>query len=154
MNELRTTEEGYVIFTKSYIDAEDFKYNTERKKAVIKKTNFPYCMPIVVYVKNENIPDLKKSVYIVNIGLTIDELLVILRKNMVQDIPDLKLKLSNEGEDDDCLIGDINMLELHEEFRNKGDGFLYLILDEYNEKEKTIEELDSKYTDEYTESIL
>jgi hypothetical protein len=152
MDQIKITEEGYVIFTKSYIDAEDFKYNTERKKAVIKKTNFPYCMPIVVYVKNENIPDLKKSVYIVNIGLTIDELLVTLRKNMVQDIPDLKLKLSNEGEDDDCLVGDINMLELHEEFRNKGDGFLYLILDEY--KEKTIKELDFKYTDEYTESIL
>ena len=131
MDAIKVTEDDYVIFTKSYVDAEDFKYNIDRKKEIVKKTKFPFEIPIVIYTKNENIPDINKSVHIVDISMTVGELIKYLRKNMKADRPELEFKIYSEGETDGWFVDDLNMLEMWEEFRNN-DGFLYLILDQCN----------------------
>jgi len=96
--------------TWSESDVDNFKFNLERKKEVLQKLRMPYYTCVVVYVKNKSIPDIKKTVYIVH----------------------LFSDPESEEEGNWCLDGDFLMQELIEDYKNPGDKFLYLILDENN----------------------
>jgi hypothetical protein len=119
--------------TWSESDVDDFKFNLERKKEVLQKLRMPYYTCVVVYVKNKNISDIKKRVYVVHLFSDIDSLVEKIKSYLTEDREDIKYGLRPESEEGNwCLDGDLLMQEVIEDYKNPGDKFLYLILDENN----------------------
>jgi hypothetical protein len=118
--------------TWSESDVDNFKYNPERKKEVLQKLRMPYYTPVIIYVKNKSIPDIKKTVYIVHLYSDIDSLIEKIKTYLTYDKDDIKygLKPENEDEGNWCLDGDLLLQEVNEDYKNTGDKFLYLIFDE------------------------
>jgi hypothetical protein len=112
-------------------DVDNFKYNKDRKIEFLQKLRMPYYKPVIVYVKNKSIPDLKKTLYVVHSYIDLDSFLEIVMNYLTEERQDIKYCFIPEMEEDiNCLVGDLLRDELYEEFRNPGDGLLYLILDE------------------------
>jgi len=132
-------EEDYIILTSSLIDVEDFKLNIKRKTETIKKAfKWPMFLPVVVYVVNPILPELKKTVYIVHMYSSVDYLLETVKNYfdppLEEDNPDVKYGFRTEvryaNEDVDLLFyGDYPIQEIWEDYKNCGDKFLYLIFD-------------------------
>lgn len=120
--------------TWSETDADDFKFNLERKKEVLQKLRMPYYTCVIVYVKNKSIPDIKKTVYVVHLFSDIDSLVDKIKTYLTEDREGIKYGLRPESEEEGiwCLDGDFLMQEVIEDYKNPGDKFLYLILDENN----------------------
>jgi hypothetical protein len=111
-------------------DVDNFKFNKDRKIEFLQKLRMPYYKPVIVYVRNKNIPDIKKTLYVVQSYSDLDSFLEIVTNYLTEDRKDIKYCFIPEMEDDCCLLGDLLIDELYEDFRNPGDGLLYLILDE------------------------
>jgi len=131
--------DDYIILTSSLIDAEDFKINVKRKTEAIKKAlKFPMFMPVIVYVVNPALPDLKKTVYIVNMYSSVDYLIETVKNYFdppLEEKEDMMYGFRPEyryaNEDDNLLFcGDYPIQELWEDYKNHGDKFLYLMFDE------------------------
>ena len=132
-------EEDYIILTSSLIDVEDFKLNIKRKTETIKKAlKWPMFLPVVVYVVNPILPELKKTVYIVHMYSSIDYLIETVKNYfdppLEEDNTDVKYGFRTEvryaNEDDKLLFyGDYPIQEIWEDYKNCGDKFLYLIFD-------------------------
>jgi hypothetical protein len=120
--------------TWSESDVDDFKFNLERKKEVLQKLRMPYYTCVIVYVKNKSIPDIKKTVYVVHLFSDIDSLVEKIKSYLTEDREGIKYGLRPESEEEGnwCLDGDFLMQEVIEDYKNPGDKFLYLILDEDN----------------------
>lgn len=122
--------EEFEIVTKSDTEAEKFKYNKEMKKEVFNKIiKNPFLFPVIVYVKNPDIPDLKKILYLVHRTIDIDGLLDIVKNYLEYEKEGIEYGLRSESEPDGFICGDLMLEEAHEYFSNR-DFFLYLILDE------------------------
>jgi hypothetical protein len=131
----------FEFVTKSEADADHFKFSSKRKLEVIEKCKLPYYMPIVIYVKNTNLPDLKKTVYIVHNYSTVDDILETVKhyldyENYSENIEKLdtlnfgfRTEVKWKGEEDLLFTGDYPIQEIWEDYKNCGDKFLYLILD-------------------------
>ncbi len=120
--------EDYIIITKSIADVEDFKYNLERKKEVFQKlVRNPLLIPVIVYVRNPDIHDIKKTVYLVPKFFDIDKLLETVKNYLDIEDDTIKYYLSAESEEGN-IIGDLLLEEAWEYFHNK-DRFMYLILE-------------------------
>ena len=120
--------EDYIIITKSLVDVEDFKYNLERKKEVFQKlVRNPLLIPVIVYVRNPNIHDIKKTVYLVPKFFDIDKLLETVKNYLDVEDDNIKYYLSAESEEGN-IEGDLLLEEAWEYFHNK-DMFMYLILE-------------------------
>ena len=132
-------EEDYIILTSSLIDVEDFKLNIKRKTETIKKAlKWPMFLPVVVYVVNPILPELKKTVYIVHMYSSIDYLIETVKNYfdppLDEDNPDVRYGFRTEvkyaNEDENLLFyGDYPIQEIWEDYKNCGDKFLYLIFD-------------------------
>lgn len=121
-------EEDYIIITKSIADVEDFKYNLERKKEVFKKlVRNPLMIAAIVYVRNPNIHDIKKTVYLVPRFFDIDKLLETVKNYLDIEDDTIKYYLSAENEEGH-IVGDLLLEEAWEYFHNN-DRFMYLILE-------------------------
>jgi hypothetical protein len=120
--------------TWSESDVDDFKFNLERKKEVLQKLRMPYYTCVIVYVKNKSISDIKKTAYIVHLFSDIDSLVEKIKSYLIKDSKDIKYGLRPESEEEGNwrLDGDLLMQEVIEDYKNSGDKFLYLILDENN----------------------
>ena len=118
--------------TWSESDVDDFKFNLERKKEVLQKLRMPDYTCVIVYIKNKSIPDIKKTVYVVRLFSDIDSLIEKIKCYLTEDRQDIKYGLRPESEEEGnwCLDGDFLMQELIEDYKNPGDKFLYLILDQ------------------------
>jgi len=131
--------DDYIILTSSLVDVEDFKFNVKRKTETINKAlKFPMFLPVIVYVVNPNLPDLKKTVYIVNMYSTVDFVLETVKNYFVPPLEEnnnieygFKTEYIYANEDGNSLIsGDYPIQEIWEDYKNHGDKFLYLIFDE------------------------
>lgn len=122
-------DDDYVVLTKSYADVEDFKYNLERKKQVVSKLRNALMLPVIVYVKNPDITDISKTIYIMMMYEYIDNLLEKIKCYMNNEDENTKYILKTEsGDEQTGILGDVILLEIYQEYKNR-DGFLYLILD-------------------------
>ena len=122
-------DDDYVVLTKSYIDVEDFKYNLERKRQIVSKLRNSLMLPVIVYVKNPDITDISKTIYIMMMYQYIDNLLEKIKCYMNNEDENTKYILKTEsGDEQTGILGDVILLEIYQEYKNR-DGFLYLILD-------------------------
>jgi len=129
--------------TKSEIFTDKFKFCLPMKKIIKNKviSNFMK-IPVVIYVKNLNIPDIKKTIFLIDRFLTVEQIIHHIKYNQNLYLQDCniieKLCLKTEQmifEDNDkdsvlynYIVDDILIEELYEYEVNK-DGFLYLVLD-------------------------
>ena len=122
-------DDDYVVLTKSYIDVEDFKYNLERKRQIVSKLRNSLMLPVIVYVKNPDITDISKTIYIMMMYQYIDNLLEKIKCYMNNEDENTKYILKTEsGDEQTGILGDVILMEIYQEYKNR-DGFLYLILD-------------------------
>lgn len=111
----------------SELDVEDFKFNLRRKRDIFKKLiKSPLLRPVIVYVKNKNIPDISKTIYLVFKHMTADELISEIKNNMNKQI-DGKFYLQTESLQE-FIDGDVLIDELYEDYRNS-DKFMYFIFE-------------------------
>jgi hypothetical protein len=135
--------------------AEIFKYSREEKFRVLKyietKLQHPYkrMMPVIVYVKNKEISDIKKVIYIVNWFTSLKLLAYhvmnnqyVIEKNGSNKCDKydckygFKTELSLISEDENFfLMDDLLLQEVWEDYKNN-DKFLYLIFDVIDEENK------------------
>ena len=129
--------------TKSEIFTDKFKFCLPMKKIIKNKviSNFMK-IPVVIYVKNLNIPDIKKTIFLIDRFLTVEQIIHHIKYNQNLYLQDCniieKLCLKTEQmifEDNykdsvlyNYIVDDILIEELYEYEVNK-DGFLYLVLD-------------------------
>jgi hypothetical protein len=133
--------------TKSEIFTDKFKFCLPMKKIIKNKVISNLIkIPVVIYVKNLNIPDIKKTIFLIDRFLTVEQIIHHIKYNeklYLQDysiIEKLCLKTEqimfqeyyykdkNIDENDNYIVNDILIEELYEYEVNK-DGFLYLVLD-------------------------
>lgn len=118
-------------FTKSYQKAEKFKYDIDAKKKLFEKViKYQLKIPVVVYTKNKNIPDLTQTIFLISKWIEVDKMLEMLREKLSEPI-NQPLCIMTEYDEDGCIVEDILIEELYEYERNK-DGILYLVLDVKN----------------------
>ena len=123
--------------TKSEIFTDKFKFCLPMKKIIKNKviSNFMK-IPVVIYVKNLNIPDIKKTIFLIDRFLTVEQIIHHIKYNQNLYLQDCniieKLCLKTEQmifeDNDNYIVDDILIEELYEYEVNK-DGFLYLVLD-------------------------
>ena len=123
--------------TKSEIFTAKFKFFLPMKKIIKNKviSNFMK-IPVVIYVKNLNIPDIKKTIFLIDRFLTVEQIIHHIKYNQNLYLQDCniieKLCLKTEQmifeDNDNYIVDDILIEELYEYEVNK-DGFLYLVLD-------------------------
>jgi hypothetical protein len=101
----------------------------------------PIKIPVIIYVHNLNIPDIKKSIFLIDKYINVEQILHHIKYKPLLyldnypnfDVNSLCLKTENCLYDDldynGYIIEDILIEELYEYEVNK-DGFLYLILDD------------------------
>lgn len=119
-------------FTKSYEKAEKFKYDIDAKKKLFEKIiKYQLKIPVVVYTKNKNIPDLTQVVFLISKWIDVDKMVEMLREKLSHSIDNPLRLMTETSEDDNCIVGDILIEELYEYEKNR-DGILYLILDVKN----------------------
>ena len=129
--------------TKSEIFTDKFKFCLPMKKIIKNKVISNLIkIPVVIYVKNLNIPDIKKTIFLIDRFLTVEQIIHHIKYNeklYLQDysiIEKLCLKteqmIFQENNKDSVIynyiVDDILIEELYEYEVNK-DGFLYLVLD-------------------------
>jgi len=129
--------------TKSEIFTDKFKFCLPMKKIIKNKVISNLIkIPVVIYVKNLNIPDIKKTIFLIDRFLTVEQIIHHIKYNQnlyLQDcniIEKLCLKteqmIFQENNKDSVIynyiVDDILIEELYEYEVNK-DGFLYLVLD-------------------------
>lgn len=145
INELQATSEQ---------KAEMFKYSRQEKFRVLKyiETKFkknPYkrMMPVIVYVKNNEISDIKKVIYIAHWFTSLKLLAYhimnnqyVVEKNQTSESNKyeckygFKTEMSLFSEEENFfLMDDLLLQEVWEDYKNN-DKFLYLIFDVLNEK--------------------
>lgn len=126
-------DEDFTFVIRSETDVEDFKNNVDIKKELIKKCNKPYHMPVVVYVKNPEIPDITITTYVVHCFSSISDLIEMIKKSQEKTGKSYKYGLKPEffycNEIEDFIMEDVLLQEVWEDYKNIGDKFLYLILD-------------------------
>ena len=123
--------------TKSEIFTDKFKFCLPMKKIIKNKviSNF-IKIPVIIYVNNLNIPDIKKTIFLIDRFLTVEQIIHHIKYNQNLYLQDYniieKLCLKTEEmmfeENDNYIVDDILIEELYEYEVNK-DGFLYLVLD-------------------------
>jgi len=125
--------------TKSEIFADKFKFCLPMKKIIKNKVISNIIkIPVVIYVKNLNIPDIKKTIFLIDKFLNVEQIIHHIKYNenlYLQDyniIEKLCLKTEFEDNDNNYIVDDILIEELYEYEVNK-DGFLYLVLDIKND---------------------
>jgi hypothetical protein len=112
------SDDEYVIVTKSLADVEDFKYNLDRKRRVFEKlVKNPLLLAVIVYVRNPNIYDIKKTVYLVPKFFDIDKLLETVKNYLDFEDETIKYYLSVESEEGN-IVGDLLLEEAWEYFHN------------------------------------
>lgn len=111
--------------TNSENDADDIKYNLLRKRSIIIETiGQKMHVPIVVYVKNLEIPDITETVYSMHKFKMITDLIELVKKNIESDYEGdfcIKTELGQ-------ILDDYYIEEAYEEFANT-DKLLYLVFD-------------------------
>ncbi len=126
-------DEDFTFVIRSETDVDNFKSSVDRKKELVKKCNKPYDMPVVVYVKNPEIPDIKTTTYVLHCFSSIADLLEMIKKSQEKTDKCYKYGLKPEffysNEIEDFLMEDVLLQEVWEDYKNIGDKFLYLILD-------------------------
>jgi hypothetical protein len=106
-----------------------FKYDLEAKKIVFEKLRInTYSLPVIVYVKNPNISDIRKTVYLSHRFTEIKKLIYTVRNNMYFKDEEGQYGLLTELDDIGFLLEDSLIEEVYEDFGNR-DKFLYLIFD-------------------------
>lgn len=123
--------------TKSEIFTDKFKFCLPMKKIIKNKVISNLIkIPVIIYVNNLNIPDIKKTIFLIDRFLTVEQIIHHIKYNenlYLQDYNIIeKLCLKTEEmmfeENDNYIVDDILIEELYEYEVNK-DGFLYLVLD-------------------------
>jgi hypothetical protein len=105
-----------------------FKYDLEAKKIVFENLRInTYSLPVIVYVKNPHISDIKKTVYLVHRFTEIKKLISTVKNNMYFK-DEGQYGLLTELDDIGFLLEDSLIEEVYEDFGNR-DKFLYLIFD-------------------------
>jgi hypothetical protein len=116
----------------SFLDAEDYKTNIDRKKEVYKEVaeSCMFVLPVVIYVKNDNLPDINQSVYLFEKYLDIKQIIQVLKTKFIDTkLPFKKsLALYTENYQIGPIVEDILLEELYE-YEANNDKTLYLILD-------------------------
>lgn len=124
---------------KTFQEAEDYKTNVTKKKEVYREVaeSQMFVLPIVVYVKNDNLPDINQTVYLFEKWLDVKQIIQILKTRFVDTkLPfskNIKLALYTEHENEGPIVEDILLEELYE-YEANNDRTLYLILDFYREQ--------------------
>ena len=128
---------------KTFQEAEDYKTNVTKKKEVYREVaeSQMFVLPVVVYVKNDNLPDINQTVYLFEKWLDVKQIIQILKTRFVDTkLPfskNIKLALYTEHENEGPIVEDILLEELYE-YEANNDRTLYLILDFYhNENQST-----------------
>jgi hypothetical protein len=114
---------------KSEKTVDKFKYDLEAKKIVFEKLRInTYSLPVIIYVKNMNISDIKKTVYLAHRFTDIKKLISTVKNNMYFKDEEGQYGLLTELDDVGFLSEDSLIEEVYEDFGNR-DKFLYLIFD-------------------------
>lgn len=119
---------------KSFQEAEDYKTNVNKKKEVYREVaeSQMFVLPVVVYVKNNDLPDINQTVYLFEKWLDVKQIIQILKTRFVDTkLPfsnKIKLALYTEHENAGPIVEDILLEELYE-YEANNDRTLYLILD-------------------------
>lgn len=122
----------FEIITKSDNEADKFKYNNTMKKDIFNiMIKDPFLFPVIVYVKNPDIPDLKKVLHLVDRNIDINCFLEVLKSHLEYERDDVEYGLRPELEPNEFMCGDLQIGEAHEYISNR-DFLLYLILDVKN----------------------
>jgi hypothetical protein len=150
-----------VIKTLSEQLADKFKFDDAKKKRVFEKIiSLPnnergvMYWPVIVYVKNSEISDIKNIIYITHRFISLEQLETRVKKYQeVKDDCEYGFKLEENcidglGGDLDFLMNDLLIDEIYKEFANK-DSFLYLVFDKRKnnstfDKESMIIDVDYK----------
>ena len=122
----------FEIITKSDNEADKFKYNNAMKKDIFNiMIKDPFLFPVIVYVKNPHIPDLKKVLHLVDRNIDINCFLEVLKSHLEYEKDDVEYGLRPELEPNKFMCGDLQIGEAYEYISNR-DFLLYLILDVKN----------------------
>jgi len=119
---------------KSFLVAEDYKTNVNKKKEVYREVaeSQMFVLPVVVYVQNNDLPDINQTVYLFEKWLDVKQIVQILKTRFVDTkLPfsnKIKLALYTEHENSGPIVEDILLEELYE-YEANNDKTLYLILD-------------------------
>jgi hypothetical protein len=122
---------------KSFQEAEDYKTNVNKKKEVYREVadSQMFVLPVVVYVKNDNLPDINQTVYLFERWLDVKQIIQILKTRFIDTkLPfsnKTKLALYTEHDNAGPIVEDILLEELYE-YEVNNDRTLYLILDFYH----------------------
>jgi hypothetical protein len=112
--------------TNSEKDADDIKYNTLRKRSIFNEViSRKMHLPIIVYVKNLEIPDITETVYSLHRFLMISHLIELVKKNLESEY---KGNFCIKTELGETLLDDLYIEEAYEDFANN-DKLLYLVFD-------------------------
>jgi len=116
----------------SFVDAEDYKTNLIRKKEVYKEVAEAQMivLPVVIYVQNDNLPDINQTIYLFEKWLNVKQIIQILKTRFIDTkLPFKKsLALYTENYETGPIVEDILLEELYE-YEANNDRTLYLILD-------------------------
>lgn len=128
--------------------ADKFKFDNDKKRRVFEKIiSLPdnergvMYWPVIVYVKNSEISDIKNIIYITHRFVSLEQLETRVKKYQeVKDDCEYGFKLEENcmdglGEDRDFLMNDLLIDEIYKEFVNK-DSFLYLVFDKKSDEKK------------------
>jgi hypothetical protein len=111
--------------TNSEKDADDIKYNTLRKRSIFNEViSRKMHLPIIVYVKNLEIPDITETVYSLHRFQIISDLIELVKKSLESEYKGNFCIKSELGE----TLDDLYIEEAYEDFANN-DKLLYLVFD-------------------------
>jgi hypothetical protein len=116
---------------KSFQEAEDYKTNITKKKEVYREVfDSDMCvLPVVIYVKNNDLPDINQTIYLFEKWLDVKQMIQIVKTKFVNTPLPFKKRLALYTEEDSGpIVTDLLLEELYEYEANR-DRTLYLILD-------------------------